>query len=206
MPFAKSISVCADSLAFHVAHTDLRSKDLFELRSKQEREVYLGPPKRRGVSTLDGLKIYARSDTSAAGRALNSVISQSRGPTVHIHVIDLATKSGLDPDTLVAKITDYFHEGLIAWPEFEVVYKFKLLQPAPAAVDQNIQLSKQLFDELDRNGPLSKERIEKLNALFRGQECYAAALTHYFGMGLPDGMVQCDQCTWCTTRTALKVR
>jgi hypothetical protein len=183
-----------------------RSKDLFELRSKQEREVHLGPPKRRGASTLDSLKRYTQSDTSAAGRALNSIISQSRGHKIYIHVIDLATKSGLEADTLVAKITDYFHEGLIAWPEFEVVYKFRLLQPAPAAVDQSIQLSKQLFDELDQNGPLSTERIEKLNALFGGRQCYAAALTHYFGMRLPDGMVQCDQCTWCTTRTALGVR
>ncbi|KAF2675034.1 ATP-dependent DNA helicase [Microthyrium microscopicum] len=175
---------------------------LFELRSKQEREVRLRLPMTRGASTLNDLKKYAQSDTSATGKALNFVISQSQGPTIPIHIIDLATKSGLEHDALVAKVIDYFHEGLIAWPEFEVVYTVKLLQPAPTAVEQ-LKLSRQLFDDLDRNGPLSRERIKKLDALFQGHECFAAALTRYFGMGLPNGLTQCDQCTWCTTRKAL---
>jgi methionyl-tRNA synthetase len=157
------------------------------------------------VYNLDNLKAFAHSDTSDAGKILNSVISRAFRPTIHIDIKDLANKSGIEPDALVARIVDYFHEGLIAWPEFEAVYKMKLQQLAPTTMDQITQLSGELFDELERNGPLSTERVEKLNSLFRGKRCYAAELTQYFGMNLPNEMDQCNQCTWCTTRTELKI-
>jgi hypothetical protein len=118
----------------------------------------------------------------------------------------LATEFGLEPDAIAAKITDYFHAKLIAKPDFEMGYKFQLLKPASTAVYQNPKLSNLLFTELKDNSPLSRDRGEKLNALFRGRECYAAALSHYFGTRLPNGMVRCNQCTWCTTRIALMPR
>jgi hypothetical protein len=85
------------------------------------------------------------------------------------------------------------------------MFTFKLLRPAPLSEDQIGGLGDEVLNEMKRRGPLSTQRIESLKNLFAGRKCYASELTRYFGMSMPGDMAICEQCTWCTTKSALRI-
>lgn len=165
------------------------------------------PTLKSGSTAPKTLREFTEADSveSPAGQALNSVISQSSEQSIQISITDLETEFAIDANTIANKIQQCYFAGYIAKPEFEYLYRFKLLQPPPTSTDEIADLARQIVEEMNRNGPLSTGRVDRLAALFTGEECYAAALSNYFGMGLPDGLERCEKCTWCVTGTALKI-
>ncbi|KAI0441382.1 ATP-dependent DNA helicase recQ [Xylaria telfairii] len=116
-----------------------------------------------------------------------------------IDVNAAAKISGLLRNDVIRKLNQFNDHGLIRLKASGVVNRYKILKKLPRTSEAVGVLTKKLHAEMEARETDAMERFQAVCDLLTDAKCFAAALTGYFGMALPDGRSLCGHCTYCLT-------
>ncbi|KAF2971610.1 hypothetical protein GQX73_g1998 [Xylaria multiplex] len=118
------------------------------------------------------------------------------------HKIDVhtaAVDNGLLRADIVRKLNEFNDRGLIQVKASGVVNRYKILKALPKTAKEVGEITDKLLTEMEDREADAMKRFEAVSDLLTDSQCFARALTKYFGMELPNGKPKCGHCTYCLT-------
>ncbi|KAI0534474.1 P-loop containing nucleoside triphosphate hydrolase protein [Xylaria digitata] len=118
------------------------------------------------------------------------------------HKIDVHTAAidnGLLRADIIRKLNEFNDRGLIQVKASGVVNRYKILKALPKTAKEVGEITDKLLAEMEDREMDAMKRFEAVSDLLTDSQCFARALTEYFGMELPNGKPKCGHCTYCLT-------
>ncbi|KAI1112270.1 ATP-dependent DNA helicase recQ [Nemania sp. NC0429] len=145
-----------------------------------------------------GYNTRIKLDKSSEAKAINSH-SKKASKWYHIDVNAAAKDAGILRVDLIRKLNQFNDTGLIRLKATGVVNRYKILKKLPSTPKEVEKITNKLHPEMEHRETDAMKRFEAVCDFLTDKECFARALTTYFGMGLPDGKTKCGHCTYCLT-------
>ncbi|KAF2160558.1 hypothetical protein M409DRAFT_70314 [Zasmidium cellare ATCC 36951] len=142
-------------------------------------------------------------DKSTAGKAVQNHAKLAK--TVYTIDVDAAaTTSGLSRHNIVRKLNDWHESSIIDLQSSGVVNIYRVEKNWPPAPEEQQRIVDDLYKDLEFREQQALQRMHEVTALVTGESCFAYSLAKHFGDALPDGAVECGQCTWCEKHKAVE--
>ncbi|KAI2633400.1 ATP-dependent DNA helicase recQ [Xylaria nigripes] len=137
-------------------------------------------------------------DSSVEAKAIFRFASKAvKRYTIDPNAIEALT--GQPRENIIRKLRGLNDEGVIVLDASGVVNRYKLLKTPPTTPQEVDKIADQLYVEMEGREADAMKRFNGACDLLTGEQCFALALSKYFGMSLPDGMLKCRNCTNCLT-------
>ncbi|KAI0201682.1 ATP-dependent DNA helicase recQ [Astrocystis sublimbata] len=143
-------------------------------------------------------------DKSPEARAIGSRSKKAKKwYTIDVHAV--AKEAGLLRNDLVRKLNNFNDTGVIKLKVSGIVNRYKILKTLPSTRKEVGKITEKLHAEMESRETDAMGRFQAVIDLLTDNKCFAAALTRYFGMELPDGKSKCGHCTYCLTGKPVKL-
>ncbi|KAI1171120.1 ATP-dependent DNA helicase recQ [Nemania sp. FL0916] len=146
----------------------------------------------------NGYDTRIKSDKSPAAKAIASRSKKAK-KWYSIDVSAVAKDTGLLRADMVRKLNELNDYGILRLKASGVVNRYKILKKLPSTPEEIGEITDKLHAEMEDRETDAMKRFQAVCDLLTDNKCFAAALTEYFGMQLPNGKAKCGHCTYCLT-------
>ncbi|KAJ8122979.1 hypothetical protein ONZ43_g959 [Nemania bipapillata] len=145
-----------------------------------------------------GYNTRIKQDKSPAAKAIDGHSKKAK-KWYTIDVNAVAKDVGLLRTDLIRKLNELNDKGVLRLKVSGVVNRYKILKKPPGTSKEIGKITDKLHAEMESREIDAMKRFEAVCDLLTDSQCFARALTEYFGMSLPDGKSKCGHCTYCLT-------
>ncbi|RYP42581.1 hypothetical protein DL767_000105 [Monosporascus sp. MG133] len=141
---------------------------------------------------------FAKVEKSRAGKAIFNNAKKA-AKLYDIDVTATARDLGMPRNDIVRRLNELNDLGALVLKVSGVQNKYRILKPLPQTDEEINDLVEKLYSDMESRETDALNRVKQVADLITGSKCFAHALAHHFGMGLPDGKTSCGHCTYCLT-------
>ncbi|GAW26118.1 putative ATP-dependent DNA helicase recQ [Rosellinia necatrix] len=145
-----------------------------------------------------GYDTRIRLDKSPEAKAILNHSKKAR----KLYTIDVnatAKADGLLRNDIIRKLNQLNDKSVLRLKVSGVVNRYKVLQELPSTSEEIKKITDKLHPEMENREKDAMKRFQAVCDLLTDSQCFAQALSGYFGMDLPDGKSKCGHCTYCLT-------
>ncbi|KAI3342012.1 P-loop containing nucleoside triphosphate hydrolase protein [Ustulina deusta] len=125
--------------------------------------------------------------------------SKKEGKWYTIDINAVVKDVGLLRADIIRKLNEFDVSGLIRLEALGMVNRYQVVQKLPSTPKEVGQIAEQLYVEMEDRETDAINRFHAVRGLLTDSNCFAWALTRYFGVELPGGKSRCGHCTYCLT-------
>ncbi|GAW13817.1 hypothetical protein ANO14919_032070 [Xylariales sp. No.14919] len=143
-----------------------------------------------------GYDAHVKRDESPETKAIVNNCKKGR-KWYSIDINAVAKLTGQLRADILRKLNEFNDTGLIRLKASGVLNRYKVLKTLPSTPKQIGVITDKLHAEMEDRETDAMKRFQTVCDLLTDSQCFARALTRYFGMELPNGKPQCGHCTYC---------
>eukprot|EP00276_Gloeochaete_wittrockiana_P005484 CAMPEP_0184648308 /NCGR_PEP_ID=MMETSP0308-20130426/5398_1 /TAXON_ID=38269 /ORGANISM="Gloeochaete witrockiana, Strain SAG 46.84" /LENGTH=736 /DNA_ID=CAMNT_0027080031 /DNA_START=120 /DNA_END=2330 /DNA_ORIENTATION=+ len=141
----------------------------------------------------------AENTTVSARQRTILDLSKKAREYYHLDLDMTAEQLVLDRGEVVRAIDELASDGCIELKPEGVLGRYSVL----GRIDGEVRkaLAKELYEVALEREVREIERLQQVQALATDEGCVPLRLARHFGEGLPGGLAECGQCSWCVNKT-----